>query len=329
MLAAGATVAATQAHGAGAPSPPPRLLRFSPTLDVLVDPQAKVARVATGFTFLEGPVWRGGRLWLSDLGADRIVAVTPEGVASVLLEAAGGRPRPWPTVNLGPNAMAADHDGSVLLARQGGRTVVRLDRSLRATPFLSGFEGKRFNSPNDLVFRPDGSLWITDPPYGLKGLDADPEKELPFNAVFRYAAGRLVPAITDLTLPNGIAFSPDGRVLYVSNSGPRMCVMAYDVDAAGAVTRGRVLLDLPKGAPGKGVPDGLKVDSLGCIWSTGPGGVRILAPSGEVLGLIALPEAAANLAFGGADRRTLYIAASTSLYRLPLRVAGERPLYAD
>lgn len=274
-------------------------------------------------------MWRSGRLWLSDLGADRIVAVAPDGAVSVLLEAAGGRARPWPMVNLGPNAMAPDRDGSVLLARQGGRTVVRLGPSMQVAPFLSGYEGKRFNSPNDLVVRPDGSLWITDPPYGLKGMDADPEKELPFNAVFRYAAGRLVPAITDLTLPNGIAFSPDGRTLYVSNSGPRMCVMAYDVDAAGVVSRGRVLLDLPKGAPGRGVPDGLKVDSLGHIWSTGPGGVRILAPSGDVLGMIALPESAANLAFGGADRRTLYIAATTSLYRLALRVAGERPLYSD
>jgi gluconolactonase len=221
--------------------------------------------------------------------------------------------------------MVTDKDGTVLMAQQGGRTLVRISGKLQLEPFLDNFEGKKFNSPNDLVFASDGSLWFTDPPYGLEGRDQDPRKELPFNGVFRYAHGKLTPMVKDLTLPNGIGFSPDGRTLYVNNSGPEMRVMAYSVAPDGAVSNPRVLLAFPH-PEGSGVPDGLKVDSLGNVWTTGPGGVRIVTPQGKVLGQIKLPETAANLAWA-ADGRTLYITAQTSVYRLHTLVAGEMPLY--
>jgi gluconolactonase len=302
------------------------VVRLDPALDALIAPGAEVKRLATGFTFVEGPMWRRDRLWFSDLGNDRIMAVTPGGEVQMLLDKAGGYPRPWPIVNLGPNAMAPDKDGTVLLCRQGGRTIVRLGAQMQVTPFLSGYQGKRFNSPNDLVFAPDGALWFTDPSFGLPKMDKDPGKELPFNAVYRYAGGVLEPVITDFTLPNGIGFSPDGRTLYVSNSGPQMYLKAFDVGQGGRLSNARTLIAYTS-ADGRGLPDGLKVDTSGHIWSTGPGGVRILTPKGKVLGQIKLPETAANLAFAEGGR-ALYIAASTSIYRLPVAVRGELPLYA-
>lgn len=193
--------------------------------------------------------------------------------------------------------------------------------------FLDSYNGKKLNSPNDIVFAPDGSLWFTDPPYGLNGMDKSPDKELSFNAVFRYAHGKLEPAITDMTRPNGIGFSPDGKILYVSNSGPKMYVKAFDVGPDGKLSNGRILISYPDHSAGPGVPDGLKVDMAGNVWTTGPGGIRIVTPQGKVLGKIKLPEVAANLGFAG-DGHTLYITASTSIYRLHTKIAGEMPLYA-
>lgn len=311
--------------GAAAPSGAMRVVRLDPDLDAVIAPDATITRVATGFKFTEGPMWRRGRLWFSDLGGDQMLAVSPDGKAQLLIDHSGGYPNPPPGKFLGSNAMATDKDGSVLMIQQGGRAIVRLDDQLGIHPFLSSYRGKRLNSPNDLVFAPDGSLWFTDPPFGLLSMDKDPAKELPFNAVFRYADGELEPVITDFTLPNGIGFSPDGRTLYVSNYGPSMYVKAFDVGPGGALSNARVLIAYPRPA-GPGGPDGLKVDTAGNIWTTGPGGIRIVTPTGKVLGQIELPEVAANIAFGE-DWRTVYITASTSIYRLQTKIPGEAPLY--
>jgi gluconolactonase len=222
--------------------------------------------------------------------------------------------------------MAPGPDGWVYVCLQGGRKVVRLNDQMHEEVVLDSYQGKKLNSPNDLVFAPDGSMWFTDPPYGLKGMDKSPNKELPFNAVFRYDHGKLTPEITDLTLPNGIGFSPDGKILYISNSGPKMYVKAYDVGPDGKPSHGRIFIAYPDHAPGRGIPDGLKVDMAGNVWTTGPGGIRIVTPQGKVLGQIKLPEVAANLGFAG-DGHTLYITASTSIYRLRARIPGELPLY--
>jgi gluconolactonase len=303
-----------------------RIVRLDPALDAVIAPGTQIVRVATGFRFTEGPMWREGRLWFSDLADDKVLAVTPDGKVEVLIAHAGGLPDMKPGSYLGSNAMATDKDGSVLLVQQGGRKIVRLDRQLKPTPFLTTYQGKKLNSPNDLVFAPDGSLWFTDPPFGLSAMNKDPAKELPFNGVYRYAGGKLAAVITDLTLPNGIGFSPDGRTLYVANYGPSRYVRAYDVGPNGSVSNGRMLIEYGAQESGKGGPDGLKVDSAGNIWTTGPGGLRIVTPQGKVLGQIVLPEVAANIGFA-AGGRYAYITASTSIYRLAVVTPGTMPLY--
>jgi gluconolactonase len=326
LLASPASMApAVAAAQAPAAAQTMEIARLDPGLDAVIAPGTRVERVATGFGFVEGPMWRDGRLWFSDLMDDKVLAVSPDGKVEMLIDHAGGYPNPPPGTTLGPNAMVPDKDGTVLLARQGGRTIVRVDDHLGLHPFLSTYQGKKLNSPNDLVFSNDGALWFTDPPFGLLGMDKDPAKELPFNAVFRYANGTLTPVITDLTRPNGIGFSPDGKTLYVSNYGPEMFVRAYDVGSGGTLSNPRVLISYPH-PKGPGGPDGLKVDSAGNIWTTGPGGIRIITPQGKVLGQIRLPEVAANLAFGE-DGHAVYITATHSVYRLRTKIAGERPLY--
>lgn len=304
------------------------VVRLDKSMDALVAPGTVIEKVAGNFKFTEGPMWREGRLWISDVVGDTIFAVSPNGAVEPLLAKAGGYADPPAGSYLGPNAMVTDRDGTVLLAQQGGRKLVRIvpeDGHLVIRPFLDGFEGKRFNSPNDLVFAPDGSLWFTDPPFGLPRGDADPAKELPYDGVYRYAHGKLTLAVKDLTLPNGIGFSPDGKWLYVGNSGPRMCVMKYAVGRHGTVAAGVPLIEFPNAAE-PGVPDGLKIDSKGNVWTTAPGGIRIVRPDGRILGRIKLPEVAANLAW--ADQgRTLYITARTGIYRLKVATPGVMPLY--
>ncbi|TCP34598.1 SMP-30/gluconolactonase/LRE family protein [Sphingomonas sp. BK235] len=304
----------------------PRVERLAPALDALIAPGTTLERVATGFGFTEGPLWHDGRLWFSDVSGDTLRAVDPSGRVEELIANAGGLPDPPAGKSIGPNGMVPDRDGSVLLAQMGARRIVRVGADRRVTPVIADYRGKRLNSPNDLVFAGDGALWFTDPPFGLfNGMDRDPAKQLPYNAVFRYAGGKLTPVITDLTLPNGIGFSPDGRTLYVTDYGPPGTIYAYRVGRGGALSGRRVLIPFPAG--GDGGADGLKVDARGNVWATGPGGVHVISPAGTVLGRILLPEVAANLAFAG-DGHTLYITASTSVYRLRTTVAGVLPRYA-
>ena len=258
---------------------------------------------------------------------DKLRAVDADGKVELLLDNPGGVKNKTPGMDQGSGGMAPDKDGKVLVCLQGGRTVVRLDVRMHETVVFDSWHGKKLNSPNDIVFAPDGSLWFTDPPYGLKGMDKSTDKQLPFNAVFRYAHNQLTPVITDLAFPNGIGFSPDGKTLYVSNSGPQMFVKAYDVKSNGDLSEGRVFLSYPDHSSGRGIPDGLKVDTAGNVWTTGPGGICIVTPQGKILGLIRLPEVAANLGFAE-DGRTVYITASTSIYRLHTSIPGEMPLYS-
>jgi gluconolactonase len=320
-----AVLALTVAVAATAQTADPRVERVDPALDTLIAPTARVERVATGFTFTEGPLWHKGRLWFSDVAGDRMRAVDASGKVEQLIANAGGLPNPPPGKNIGPNGMTPDKDGSVLMAQMGARRIARVDSALRVTGVVDRYRGKRLNSPNDLVFAHDGALWFTDPPFGLfNGMNKDPAKELPYNAVWRYAGGTLTPVITDLALPNGIAFSPDGATLYVSDYAVNT-IYAYPVAAGGTLGARRTVIAMPDG--GEGGADGMKVDTRGNIWATGPGGIRIITPQGKVLGQIRLPEVAANLAFAG-DGHTLYITASTSVYRLRTKVAGVLPRYA-
>jgi len=312
---------------AAEPAAPPSIERLDPRLDAVIAPGTKVERVATGFVFTEGPMWRQGKLWFSDVQKDQLLTVTPDGKVTVLMSNSGGYHNPPPGANIGSNAMVTDKDGSVLLTQMGARRIVRLDAKLGVHPFLSDYQGKKLNSPNDLVFARDGSLWFTDPPFGLfNGMDKDPAKQLRFNGVFRYANGKLTAPITDMTLPNGIGFSPDGKTLYVSNYGPDMYVRAYKVGVNGTLSPPRTVIRYSDKSDKDGAPDGLKVDMAGNLWTSGPGGIRIVTPQGKVLGQIKLPEVAANIAFAG-DGHTVYITGSTSIYRLRSKVAGELPLY--
>ena len=299
--------------------------KLDPALDTVIAPGTKIEKVASGFIFIEGPMWKEGKLWFSDVRGDKVRTYNPKtGKVTVILNDSGGMKNAPPTGNFGSNGMITDKDGSILLTRMAIGTIEKMDDKGGLKPFLSKFEGKRFNSPNDLVFTADGALWFTDPSFGLPKMDADPKKELKYNAVWRYAGGKLTPVVTDMTQPNGIGFSPDGKTLYVSNSMPDMYIRAYDVAADGKLSHPRKLISWPGSS--NDVPDGLKVDSAGNIWATGPGGLRIISPQGKVLGQLIVPETVANVGFAE-DGKTVYLTGSTSLYRLKTKIAGEIPMY--
>jgi len=310
-----------QAHGVGS------IARLDPALDSIVPKDAYIEKTGEGFQFTEGPLWRpDGHLWFSDVVGNLVRSITPSGQVEVLIRNSGGQSSAPAGSFIGSNGMIADKDGFVLLCQHTNRRIVRVSKDLTITPYLEKYQGKRFNSPNDLVYRSDGSLYFTDPPYGLLKQDDDPAKELKFNGVFRYAAGKVQVVINDLTRPNGLAFSPDEKTLYVDNSDEKHQVwMRYDVAADGTVSNGRMFADAT-GDKEDGNPDGMKVDLQGNVYSSGPGGLWIFSPGGKHLGTIKTPETPANCAWAE-DGKTLYITARTSVYRIRLAIAGEKALY--
>lgn len=308
--------------------PSMKVLRFSPALNKLIAPGVEPQVVSGGYVFTEGPMWRHGRLWFSDEEGDKVHAVTPNGKDTVLINFKNGPYARPDGKKTGPNAMAANKNGVVVMCEQYARAVVKLigrPGHLRPVLFFDTYHGKRLNSPNDLVFLPNGAFFFTDPPYGLKGGNHSPLKQLPFNGVFYYRNGKLKAIIKNLTLPNGIALSPNNKTLYVNNSGPAERVIAYPLHSNGTVGPPHDVIDFT-GKEGPGVPDGMKIDSRGNIWTTGPGGIRIITPQGKVLGQIVLPEVAANLAWGG-NGHTLYITATSHVYRIHTRVKGYLPVF--
>lgn len=305
------------------------ITRLRPEFDSLVDRNARVEKVAGGFTFTEGPLWRpSGVLWFSDVVGNVVRQWSPDGKVIELLRPGGYDGNSLPAGGfVGPNGMTAGPDGSVLLCQHGNRRIVRIasDRSVKT--LIDNYEGKKLNAPNDLIYRSDETLYFTDPPYGLPLQDDDPAKELSFNGVFKLSQGRLELIIRDLTRPNGIALSPDEKTLYVSNSDDtRKIWMRYDVSAGGAVSNGRVFFDAT-GDDAAGVPDGLKIDVHGNVWATGPSAVYVFSPDGKHLGTIKPPEQPANCAWGD-DGRSLYITAETGLYRIKTQVMGQRLVYS-
>jgi gluconolactonase len=265
--------------------------------------------------FTEGPLWRpDGTLWFSDVPGNVVRSVTPAGKVAVLIENPGGASNAPPGAFIGSNGLVQAPDGSVWMAQHGARQIVKVGADRTLTPVVSRFEGKRFNSPNDLVFAKDGALYFTDPPYGLAKQDADPAKELAFNGVYRFANGQVQALVRDLNRPNGLAFSPDFKTLYVNNSdAAKNLVMRYDVAADGTLANGRVFADLT--GKGDGLADGLKVDARGNVYTTGPAGVWVFSPAGKHLGTIRPPEVPANCGWGD-DGKTLYMTAVTSVYRI-------------
>jgi len=303
--------------------------RLDPAIDQIVPPEPVVEKLAEGFQFLEGPVWvrdGGGYLLFSDPNANTIYAWTPEGQLSVFRAKSGYRgPDIGEYGQPGSNGLTLDREGRLIINEHGNRRVTRLEKNGVLTVLADRYEGKRLNSPNDLVYKSDGALYFTDPPFGLPRFHEDPRKELPYTGVFRYADGRLRLLTTDLTGPNGIAFSPDERHLYVTNWDlKKKVVMRYDVAADGGLASGRVFFDMA-GAPGEEALDGLKVDQRGNLYVSGPGGLWIISPEAKHLGTIRMPELPANFAWGDEDGRTLYMTARTSLYRVRLGIPGIRP----
>jgi gluconolactonase len=306
---------------------PLEVRRHDPALDALVPPGTVAERIATGFEFTEGPVWvPDGHLLFSDPNRNRIHRWSPDGQVSVFRSQSGySGPDIGAYHQPGSNGLALDPEGRLTINEHGNRRVTRLEKNGRITVLADRFRGRRLNSPNDLVYRSDGTLYFTDPPFGLPRVFDDPGKELAWSGVFRVKDGRVELLAKDLAGPNGLAFSPDERHLYVTNwDVAKKVVMRYPVLADGRLGAGEVFFDMT-GEPGEQALDGVKVDVRGNLYVAGPGGVRVLSPDGRHLGTLTLPEQPANFAFGDDDGRTLYLTARTGVYRVRLGVPGIRP----
>jgi gluconolactonase len=308
--------------------------RADPALDKLIAPNARIEKLASGFQFTEGPMWHKGELWFSDLRANKIYSVSPQGKLTLRLDRAGGVDSFDSRYYRGSNGIVPSPDGGLLVAQHSGHRIIKVDDKMQVTSFLDKFEGKPLSSPNDMVYARDGGLYFSDPPYfyadpvsGKVDPDKAPGKVQATNNVYHYKNGKLTAVIRDLPRPNGIALSPDGKTMYVANTENPKALWRYDVRPDGTVTNKRLFANWNSDSR-VGLPDGVKVDIAGNVYASGPGGIRILSPQGKELGQINLPEDAANLAFGGADQKTLYITASTGIYRVNLNVAGMKPMYS-
>jgi gluconolactonase len=307
-----------------------RVERLDPALDALVPANPKLFKLAEGFLFSEGPVWVAGRgqLLFSDPNANRIYSYT-EATASLALH----RPESgYDGADIarytqpGSNGLALDAQGRLTINQHGHRRVVRVEDDGRLTVLADRDRGRRLNSPNDLVYARDGSVYFTDPPFGLPEFYDDPQRELPYSGVYRAANGRVTLLATDLRGPNGLAFSNDGRFLYVSNwDAAAKLVLRYPVRRDGRLGAPATFADLTHEVPGEEALDGLKVDALGNVWLAAPDGLRIYATDGRHLGTVRAPRPIHNFAWGGADGRTLYLTARDRLYRMPLLVGGAQP----
>ncbi len=314
------------ANRAGAGS----ILRIDPRFDALVPADAVIERLADGFVFLEGPVWvrDESRLLYSELrggieGRGAIYEWTETG-------GAGDHINPFFSGDgtglrgVGPNGIALDAQGRLVVCVYGSRSVIRIEPDGSRTTLAERYDGRRLNSPNDLVIGSDGSIFFTDPPFGLQGFDDSELRELDFNGVYRiWPDGELQLLTRGQNRPNGLALSPDESTLYVANSGGGFAGwMAYDL-AAGGLSNPREFFDIT-GVEGPGGADGMKVDSAGNVFATGPGGIWVIAPDGTHLGTITPDEALTNVGWGD-DGSTLYITGRTALYRIRLATAGELP----
>jgi gluconolactonase len=305
------------------------VVRLDPALGAIVPANPKLHKLADGFEFVEGPVWVPAEsvLLFSDPNANRIYRYDPagEGSLAVFREKSG-----YDGADLaeyrqpGSNGLGLDAAGRLTVAQHGRRRVVRLGPDGTEEVLADRFEGRRLNSPNDLVWRSDGTLYFSDPPFGLPAFHADPRRELAVTGVFAWKDGRLRLLESGLEGPNGVALSPDERFLYVANWDPRRkVVMRYEIDADGSLRGGHLFFDMT-GAPGEEALDGVEVDQAGNLYVSGPGGTWILSPEGRHLGTLRGPQLAANFAWGDADGRSLYWTARSGLYRIRLGIPGAR-----
>src|SRR5438552_342745 len=306
------------------------VLRKDPAIDAIVPPNPKIFKLAEGCKFTDGPVWdrKGGFLLFSDPNNNTIYKYSPEGTGqlAVFREKSGyeganiaeyGQP--------GSNGLTFDQQGRLTIDQHGNHRVVRVESDGQLTVLADKFEGKRLNSPNDLVYRSDGTLYFTDPPFGLPKFFDDPRKELPFSGVFAVKDGKITLVSKDLTGPNGLAFSPDEKFFYVDNwDDHKKVVMRYEVQPDGSLKNGKVFFDMTS-AGTEDALDGMKVDKAGNLYVSGPGDLWILSPQGKHLGTIISPKHPHNFAWGDADGKALYLCERSGLYRMKLNIEGIRP----
>lgn len=324
LLCMFALIAIACARGSeSAPEQTGSIAKVDPALDEIVPAGARIEKLATGFAFSEGPVWvDGGYLVFSDVQSNAMMKWTPDGTSSVFRQPSGFDGELSNFKNVGSNGLTLDKERRLTICEHGNRRVTRLEKDGSLAILAERYEGKRLNSPNDLVYKSDGSLYFTDPPYGLAGQDDDPEKELDFSGVFRLTGDELQLLYDGMKRPNGLAFSPDEKYLYVANSDrSRKIWMRFPVQPDGTLGSGSVFYDVTDQKE-QGSPDGMKVDERGNLYCTGPGGVWIFSPEGRHLGTIKPPEIPANCAWGDEDGKTLYITARSGLYRIRLNIAG-------
>jgi gluconolactonase len=302
--------------------------RADPRLDRLIPPNAVMERIGDGFDWAEGPVWvpAGEYLLFSDIPKNMIWKWKDGEQKSSYLKPSGySGSAPFTGREPGSNGLTLDKEGRLLMCQHGDRRVARQEKDGKLTVLADRYQGKRFNSPNDLCYKSNGDLYFTDPPYGLPGQMNDPGKELDFQGVYRLSPrGELTLLTKEMSRPNGIAFAPDEKTLYVANSDPDKAVwMAFPVQADGTLGAGRVLFDATPWAKQKkpGLPDGMKVDRQGNLFATGPGGVCIFAPDGTHLGTLNTGEPTANCGWGD-DGSTLYITANKYLCRIRTATKG-------
>ena len=293
--------------------------RLAPEFDQIIPADAKIEVIASGFAWSEGPVWRkeGGYLLFSDAPNNVINRWTEEDSITVFLRPAGwiwGPPEG--RREHGSNGLIEDREGRLLIADHGNRQIARLDETTWTKTTLAGsYEGKLLNSPNDIIVHSDGSIFFTDPPYGLQGIQNSPLKELDFSGVYRISpTGELTLLVDDLVFPNGIGLSPDERTLYVSTTAQPGNILAWDLAADGTIANRRVFFD-PQSIGRRGGHDGFVIDQAGNLFTSGPGGILVVSPEGRHLGTIQTGGGAANAEFGE-DGSTLFITAGSNLLRV-------------
>jgi len=323
------------------------VVTLDPALGQIVSPDAQLQMVKAGFGFTEGLTWvqqgNSGYLLFSDIPANAINKMTPDGKVSVFLEQSGYR-GPWngyamvnvghlqnngkdPSdplyrqfIMIGSDGLTLDPQGRLLICTFPGRSVERIEKDGKRVVLADRFQGKILNGPNDVVVKKDGAIYFSDT-FSGRLRDKDASTELHYAAVYMIKDGKMSVVVKDDdTSPNGLAFSPDEKYLYVT--APGATIRRYDVQPDDTVTNGKLLIDLSAGRNGPGGPDGIRVDSKGNIYSSGPGGLWIISPEGKHLGTIRVPEGFANLSFGDSDHQTLYIGGRTSIYKIHLNVAG-------
>ncbi|HMS40856.1 MAG TPA: SMP-30/gluconolactonase/LRE family protein [Pyrinomonadaceae bacterium] len=302
------------------------IVKKDEAIEKIVGANPKVWKLAEGFKFTEGPVWTNDGLLFSDPNANTIYKYSTDGKLSVFKTPSGysgadiaeyGQP--------GSNGLTLDLQGNLIINQHGNRRIVKLEKDGSETVLADKFEGKRLNSPNDLVYRSDGTLFFTDPPFGFPKVFDDKRKELAFSGVYSIYKGKLQLLTKEFTGPNGIAFSPDEKYLYVGNwDEKKKTVYRYEVQEDGTIKNGKLFFDFTNFA-GEDAIDGVKTDMQGNVYVSAPGGLQILSKDGKHLGTIITPQHVHNMAWGDADGKTLYLTARTGLYKMRFNVEGFRP----